>query len=194
MTRTLSSLRRRSGTAPLAVAALFSLDALAEAQLGAIRSQVWVDGSASDQDRFGHSVSSGDFDCDGFADLAVGAPFEDADGGAPENVGSVLVLYGGAAGLTASGHQFWNQLNLADEMEAGDNFGWVLTTGDFDGDECDDLAIGIPFEAIGAESGAGAVAVVYGGPGTGLTATGNRLFWQGDGAISGVAEPLDYFG
>ncbi len=43
-----------------------------------------------------------DFNGDGFADLAVGAPLED---GAATDAGAVNVLYGSARGLTATGNQ-----------------------------------------------------------------------------------------
>ena len=41
---------------------------------------------------FGRALASGDFDGDGHADLAVGAPFQDGDGGA--DVGAEMVVYG----------------------------------------------------------------------------------------------------
>ena len=64
---------------------------------------------------------------------------------------------------------------------------------DFNNDGFADLAVGVPFEAIGATRGAGAVNVLYGGAG-GLTGTGSQLFWQGAGGVAGVAEDFDAFG
>jgi hypothetical protein len=52
---------------------------------------------------------SGDFNRDGFADLAVGVPYE--DGGMVADAGAVNVLYGRSGGLSAAG----NQLSSADE-------------------------------------------------------------------------------
>ena len=52
---------------------------------------------------------SGDFNGDGFADLAIGVPDEDI--GDP-NAGAVSVLYGGPAGLTAVNDQLWQQDSL----------------------------------------------------------------------------------
>src|SRR5438034_2997275 len=48
-----------------------------------------------------------DFNGDGFADLALSAFAEDV--GTVENAGVVHVLYGSAAGLTATNNQLWSQ-------------------------------------------------------------------------------------
>jgi hypothetical protein len=47
-------------------------------------------------DGFGSVIAAGDFDGDGFDDLAVGAPFDDVGG--VENAGSVHLLYGSPRG------------------------------------------------------------------------------------------------
>ncbi|MFI1481933.1 VCBS repeat-containing protein [Streptomyces sp. NPDC020747] len=59
-----------------------------------------VEGAAEAYDAFGHSVSSADLDVDGYADLLVGAPYEDVTGARTR--GSVTVLWGGAQGLKNS--------------------------------------------------------------------------------------------
>ena len=113
----------------------------------------------------------GDFNGDGIGDLAVGAPGEDI--GAIVDAGVVHVMNGSAAGLTATGSQYWNQnsAGIADAVETGDGFGSTLTAGDFNGDGRDDLAIGAPAEDVGATVDAGVVHVLYGSA-AGLTATG----------------------
>ena len=121
-------------------------------------------------DQFGYSLASGDFDGDRRDDLAVGAPGE-APGGDPSS-GAVFVFHGATAGLTS-----WaglTQLGL-DINEFGDHFGLALASGDFDGDGIDDLSVGAPGEARGADPASGAVFLYHGTLG-GLAAW--RLFGQ----------------
>ena len=81
------------------------------------------------------------------------------------------VLYGTAQGLTAARDQRWWQASLPDEPEERDRFGSALASGDFDQDSYLDLAIGVPYETIGATTYAGIVEIVYGGP-DGLSSIG----------------------
>jgi hypothetical protein len=111
-------------------------------------------------DRFGAAVVSGDFDGDGYDDLAVGAPGEKAGGPA---AGAVFVFKG-----TMNGLQPWRRL-LAPTREDGDEFGAALAVGRLDGDGQDDLLVGAPrIRAREGEPRAGGVFVYYGrrrGPG-----------------------------
>jgi hypothetical protein len=134
-----------------------------------------------------------DFNNDGFADLAVGVPFEDI--GATVDAGAVNILYGSENGLTGAGSQlFWQgAAGVADSAEPGDLFGFALAVGDFNDDGVADLAVGVPFEDIGATVDAGAVNILY-GSGSGLTGTSSQLFSQGPGGVAGSAEPGDLFG
>jgi hypothetical protein len=85
-----------------------------------------IEGLAELGDFFGHSLAVGDFDGDGFADLAVGVPYEDTGGRIGD--GGVNVIYGSAGGLSATGNQFWNQdtPGIEDQAEPGDEFGESL--------------------------------------------------------------------
>jgi hypothetical protein len=152
-----------------------------------------VAGNAEAFDHFGWAVSGGDFNNDGIADLAVGVPAEDV--GAISDAGAVNVLYGSGGGLTGAGSQaFWQGAGgVAGRAEDGDNFGWTVSAGDFNNNGLADLAIGVPFEDIGAIQSAGAVNVLYGAAG-GLTTVGNQAFWQGAGGVAGNAEAGDNFG
>jgi FG-GAP repeat len=152
-----------------------------------------VGGTAERDDLFGHALSAGDFNHDGFADLAVGVRLEDVGG--LDGAGAANVLYGSADGLTGTGSQvFWQGAGgVAGNLEAGDRFGSALTAGDFDNDGFSDLAVGVPDEAVGNVSFAGAVDVLYGATG-GLSGAGSQLFRQGAGGVAGSAQGEDAFG
>jgi hypothetical protein len=100
--------------------------------LSATGNQLWhqgtsgVLGAGAASDEFGWSLTAGDFNGDGRADLAAGVPGENV--GAISDAGAVNVLYGGAGGLSATGNQLWHQnsAGVLDAAEAGDNFGWAL--------------------------------------------------------------------
>jgi hypothetical protein len=64
-----------------------------------------VAGAAEPFDLLGFALAAGDFDNDGFADLAAGAPFEGV--GAIESAGAVTVFYGSAGGLGGAGSQLF---------------------------------------------------------------------------------------
>lgn len=116
-------------------------------------------------DRFGAAVATGDFDGNGTQDLAVGAPAK-ASGGLA-GVG-IVYIYSGAADVPISiGTR--TEASAGQTAAAGDQFGAALTTGDFNGDGYDDLAVGAPGKAVGGAAGAGMVFIFPGSP-TGLTA------------------------
>jgi FG-GAP repeat len=144
-----------------------------------------VGGAVEEGDEFGSALATGDFNNNGFADLAAGAPGEAV--GSAGGAGAVSVLYGSGGGLAITGGQLFTQ--VSGNPEVGDAFGRVLTTGDFNDNGFADLAVGAPFEAVGSASGAGAVSVLYGSAG-GLTTIGGRLFTQ----VGGAVEARDLFG
>src|SRR5215212_8501331 len=107
------------------------------------------------------AVAAGDFNGDGFGDLAVGLP--ETDVGAGTAVGVVRIWYGSAAGY-APGNQVWSQdtTGVQDVAENGDRFGFALAAGDFNRDGRDDLAVGVPHEDVGTAVDGGQVQVLYG--------------------------------
>lgn len=136
----------------------------------------------------------GDFNGDGFSDLAIGAPHESL--GRIHAAGAVSVIYGAAgSGLQAADDQVWHQgiAGIEGNPEANDEFGWSLATGDFNRDGFSDLAIGVVNEAVGPIGGAGQVNVIYGSA-AGLTAAGNQIFHQNLAGVEDDAEAGDNFG
>ena len=136
----------------------------------------------------------GDFNGDGFADLAVSAPGESV--GVVEDAGAVHVIYGSlTGGLSSTGSQLWHQdrPGIQDSAETSDFYGDVLTTGNLNGDAFADLIVGVPDEGIGARSDAGAVNVIYGSAG-GLDAAGSQFWHQNSAGIEEDPEASDRFG
>ncbi len=146
-----------------------------------------MNGGAESGDGFGWSLASGDFDDDGFDDLAIGVPGED------DSEGQVQVVFGSATGLRPSGNLFWSETFIGGLSEDGDRFGETLAAGDFDGDGFDDLVVGIPWENLGAAANAGQVDVLYG-----AFDGFNRMrtqFWAEDAIFGGgTSESNDAFG
>jgi hypothetical protein len=169
--------------------------------LSATNNEIWsqnssgIEGIAQAGDRFGSSLATGDFNNDGYDDLAIGVPGENV--GAIADAGAVNVIYGAAAGLTSTGDEIWHQdsAGIGGLAGTGDNFGYSLATGDFDNDGYDDLAVGVPNENIEATSATDAGAVnVLRGAASGITATGNEVWYQDVGTVEGVSETNDWFG
>ena len=157
--------------------------------------EIWTQGTpglagqAATGDRFGESWTSGDFDEDGYDDLAIGIPGDNLR--AVTDAGRVQVLFGSDEGLTTAGQQLLVEWR-SDEPEVGDRLGTALAAADFDDDGDDDLAVGAPGEEVGGDADAGAVFVFRGGV-TGFATAPSR--WTQDRAgITGVAEPGDAFG
>src|SRR5439155_10365720 len=156
-----------------------------------------VENSAEPDDNFGAALSAGDFNGDGFLDLAIGVPGESV--GTIGTAGAVSVLYGSAGGLqaVAPNDQVWDQdtTGIRDRSEAGDGFGASLAAGDFDGNGKADLGVGVPGEDIGTLADGGAVAVLYGAAG-GLQADApDDDYWnQNSTSVRDSAEVGDRFG
>jgi hypothetical protein len=107
-------------------------------------------------------LAVGDFNGDGFDDLAVGASTQTV-GGHPA-AGAVDVFYGSHSGLTTAGAQQFTEGSSGQRSPTdGDYFGVGLAAGRFgDGREAaDGLAVTIGVEQVGSVTGAGAVEIFH---------------------------------
>ena len=78
--------------------------------------------SSEDLDGFGWALAIGDFNADGYGDLAVGVPGEILES-LNHSSGAVHVLHGSQVGLTANDSQFWHQEVPGVPGEGGGIFG-----------------------------------------------------------------------
>lgn len=138
-------------------------------------------------DYFGDSLASGDFNCDGYDDVAVGVPREDIS--TDDEAGLVILLYGSECGIAVAAATCNGNTQVAPSYlregyagvegtrGGGDHFGGALAAGNFDDDLCDDLAIGVPGDDDAATDG-GYVYVTLGTP-TGMDTTHDYTLQQG---------------
>ncbi|MEV8320717.1 FG-GAP-like repeat-containing protein [Streptomyces sp. NPDC059900] len=112
-----------------------------------------VPGAAESGDAMGWSVSAGDFNLDGYADVLTGAPNEDItrDAKARTDAGTTLLLKGTSSGLTGTGSQAFTQdtEGITGSTETADRLGSSVVLTDLSGYGRADLAIGVDGEDEG---------------------------------------------
>lgn len=152
-----------------------------------------------DDDGFGAAIALGDFDANGSLDLAVGIPLKSVNCAGCEE-GEVMVILRSSDGGWLPGGVTLSQdtPGAPGAAEQGDAFGSSLVVGDFNCDQVDDLAIGVPDETLGtmpAQPSAGAVSVFYGSASSGdRFVNGSQVLHQGATGVQGVVEAFDRFG
>ena len=149
-----------------------------------------VPGTSEAGDRFGYSLTVGDFDNDGKDDLAIGIPYETHERfwGDKKRAGSVLTLYGSYAGLYVdSNASNWHQdiPNVAGGVETNDYFGWSLSSGDYNNDGIEDLLIGVSGEKVSGVSGRGIIQMITGSVGGLQPAIGQQQIFHGGNVSNG---------
>ncbi|HKQ57181.1 MAG TPA: hypothetical protein VJY35_04870 [Candidatus Eisenbacteria bacterium] len=165
------------------------------AHLAVIRQGAESAASLEGGDRTGQALAAGDFNGDGYDDLAIGAPDEVVNGLA--DAGAVIIVYGSKDGLTHIGSVFRTAGTIGNTVAAGAHFGHALAAGNFNGDlspagrPYDDLAIGAPFDPVGTTARSGRVYVLHGGSGGIGSATFVTLT---QGPAGGLTELDDDFG
>ena len=99
------------------------------------QSSTGIPGAAENGDRFGETLTTGDLDLDGHADLIVGTPREDV--GADRGAGSLTVVWGGASGLGSG-----VTVKPSAVPDEGCAFAEGLSAGDTDGNGAADITVG----------------------------------------------------
>ena len=135
---------------------------------------VWEQANPStepEQARYGQSISSGDFNGDGYADLLIGAPqhkiVDPIDVTKELTVGAAYVHYGSASGLLAGAAADWTYIGAQPGEILGSS---VAGVGDINDDGYDDLLIGAPGYNNGDLADAGRL-YLFLGSASGLGAT-----------------------
>lgn len=148
-----------------------------------------IAGTAESNDLFGWALATGNFNSDGHDDLAIGIPGEDGPS-FNQGLGAVAILFGNANPFPFGGNLLFTETDLGGTPEVGDQLGYSLAAGDFDGNLFTDLAISAPFEDIGSVVDAGQVTVRYFGPSPPAT-----VIWSEDNIHgAGASEVGDQFG
>ncbi len=154
-----------------------------------------VGNAAEAGDRFGFALAVADIDCDEFADLMVGSPYENV--GSAANAGLVQIIWGGPGGLGSAKPS--EQIDIAEWGEvsvAGNQFGYAVDALEDVGEGgtsepyAHAIAIGAPGFDVGSANDAGWVGMRAAADG----GTASSAVTQNSPGIPGASEAGDRFG
>lgn len=146
------------------------------------------------------TVAFGDFNGDGFRDMAVGNPTSSV--GSFTNAGSINIFYGSASGFSAQNMQTLTMTDAHDPnnpAQAGAQFGFAIAAGNFNGDvsasghRIDDLLVGEPFATVNTCASAG-LFVIFNGSSVGMNTSTAQVWWQGKNGTPHKAAAGDQMG
>ena len=156
------------------------------------QNEVAIPDDPEEDDDFGRAVVAGDWNGDGFDDLAIGAPGEDS-------TGATLILFGSEFSLLFANHYWLGEFDLGTVGNFDDRFGASLASGDFNGDGFDDLVFGSPGrDNNNGDQAIGMITAIYGAPGSplggggGFNFSARQFFWED--VVGGASIAGDAFG
>ncbi|MCB0217511.1 MAG: FG-GAP repeat protein, partial [Chloroflexi bacterium] len=143
------------------------LGAVTTGALGIDREPEEVPGDPLGREGLGDALAMGDFNGDGHADLAIGAP-----GARPNELtgaGALLLVFGAPNDPETGDLTPLRYVELSRDIEAigsfaeqGAGFGGSLAAADLDGDGFDDLVVGAPGATADNQRGAGDLTLLFG--------------------------------
>ncbi|MFF7377504.1 VCBS repeat-containing protein [Streptomyces massasporeus] len=140
----------------------------------------------------------GDINGDGYGDIVTGMHWNKTDDGVtfPEAAdgGKVWITYGTADGAGSTTGITQNSGNVPGSSERNDYFGYELDLGDVNGDNYQDLVVGVAGEDIGSVTDAGQLVVLYGSASGLNTSSGTQSFAQSTAGVPGSDEKGDFLG
>lgn len=144
--------------------------------LSTIDNQLWhqdvdgIQGQAETDDNFGYALTAGDYDNNGYDDLAIGVRGEKLTGSSGSGV--VSVINGSYGGLIATNNLMLRFDTTNSENGISSSYGYRLETGNFNDDQYDDLVVSYEHFLLDKGYDVGALSWYRGGLNSVLTARG----------------------